>query len=149
MVNVLGAVGRVWYLKINRENKVENPDDEETRVEVVSKTKEKRMEAAKFFSIKNGISINEALAEIKRRKRRKDGIRQRSVKRKWKLIIRDGELCFYCKSKSEITVDHIVPLCDGGTGRLENLRLVCRGCNNKKGRLSNEDFEFILRKELK
>ncbi len=34
------------------------------------------------------------------------------------------------------TIDHIVPQCRGGTDRLENLLVVCRGCNDEKHSLS-------------
>ena len=34
------------------------------------------------------------------------------------------------------TVDHIVPQCEGGTDRFENLLIVCRGCNEEKHSLS-------------
>lgn len=31
------------------------------------------------------------------------------------------------------TLDHIIPKSEGGTNNIENLRLVCRICNNKRG----------------
>ena len=66
------------------------------------------------------------------------------------LQIRDGNeamVCPYCERPMEIpargertnpkqrTVEHIVPQTEGGTDRLDNLVLCCRGCNTKRGRL--------------
>lgn len=30
-------------------------------------------------------------------------------------------------------IDHIVPVCHGGSNELDNLRLLCKGCNRDKG----------------
>lgn len=32
-----------------------------------------------------------------------------------------------------MTIDHIVPKAQGGTDNIENLRPLCRACNNKRG----------------
>lgn len=54
----------------------------------------------------------------------------------------DG-LCEYCQSAKIIIelmeVDHIRPRSDGGETNLENLALVCRGCNNFK-----QDFQTSI-----
>ena len=42
--------------------------------------------------------------------------------------------------KSMATIDHIEPLCLGGTDDPENLQVICKTCNNKKSRLENEVF---------
>jgi 5-methylcytosine-specific restriction protein A len=34
---------------------------------------------------------------------------------------------------TELTVDHITPLAAGGTNRRENLRVLCRSCNSRRG----------------
>lgn len=38
-----------------------------------------------------------------------------------------------CIETADLTIDHIVPLSRGGTDDLDNLRLLCRGCNSRKG----------------
>lgn len=51
------------------------------------------------------------------------------------LIKRSGAKCFYCERKirpAELTLDHVVPKALGGSNRLDNLRLACRPCNQKK-----------------
>ncbi len=49
------------------------------------------------------------------------------------LIERDGYHCQECGSIENITIDHIVPLSRGGSDELNNLRLLCRSCNSRKG----------------
>src|SRR5882757_6164146 len=56
------------------------------------------------------------------------------------LIARDGERCWYCYCRfSEggraLTLDHTEPLADGGRSSAANLRLACRTCNRRKGRM--------------
>lgn len=49
------------------------------------------------------------------------------------LIERDGHQCKTCSSIQNITIDHITPLSKGGSDELENLQLLCRSCNSRKG----------------
>jgi 5-methylcytosine-specific restriction protein A len=45
--------------------------------------------------------------------------------------------CFYCGAEfntdNPLTLDHIVPLCSGGTNQLNNLVAACKVCNREKG----------------
>ena len=41
---------------------------------------------------------------------------------------------------SYMTVDHIVPKSLGGTDNIDNLRPLCRDCNNKRGNAAIEDL---------
>jgi len=36
-------------------------------------------------------------------------------------------------------IDHIIPLCHGGKTTLQNLRLLCRKCNRKKGSMERKN----------
>ncbi|MHC5726464.1 MAG: HNH endonuclease [Nostoc sp.] len=48
---------------------------------------------------------------------------------------RDKYQCQSCHSiffKTELNVDHIIPLALGGSNDLSNLQTLCRHCNNKK-----------------
>jgi 5-methylcytosine-specific restriction endonuclease McrA len=65
--------------------------------------------------------------------------------------------CTYCNkelsyNKSEYnkqnyaTIDHVIPLINGGTNELNNLVFCCRSCNVKKGRRGVDYFESELRK---
>lgn len=53
------------------------------------------------------------------------------------LIRRDGNVCQLCQESminmSEVTLDHIIPLCKGGTDSIINLRLVHEACNRERG----------------
>lgn len=53
---------------------------------------------------------------------------------------RDDCQCMYCgdymSADVQITVDHFVPLEEGGEGVPENLLTSCRSCNKAKGRIS-------------
>ena len=49
------------------------------------------------------------------------------------VFIRDKYRCVKCGSKKNLEIDHVVPLARGGSSRLENLQLLCRDCNRRKG----------------
>lgn len=54
---------------------------------------------------------------------------------------RDGNICPGCNTEiSDPTLDHIIPLSNGGDHLVDNLRLLCRSCNSKKGALPWEEF---------
>jgi hypothetical protein len=51
--------------------------------------------------------------------------------------VRAGGCCEYCRSQARyatqaFSVEHILPLVQGGATRLDNLALACQGCNNHK-----------------
>ena len=55
--------------------------------------------------------------------------------------------CPYCKKQltfRNIACDHIVPLNKGGPSVQDNLQLICRTCNTRKGPLNEEDFLNII-----
>ena len=59
---------------------------------------------------------------------------------------RDCETCYLCHrfvSVHEMTLDHVVPLVQGGTHTLDNLRLVHRACNSKKGTRQLSEIELL------
>ena len=52
-----------------------------------------------------------------------------------KIHAKYGGHCAYCGKKitvKEMQVDHIKPLCNGGTGDFDNLNPSCRRCNHYK-----------------
>jgi hypothetical protein len=46
---------------------------------------------------------------------------------------RDGVKCGYCGTQFDLTVDHITPISAGGSNHPDNLQILCRSCNGKKG----------------
>ena len=72
-------------------------------------------------------------------------IRGPRAKRKRELIHRlaeaHGWCCFYCERPLSYegpkhlrpTLDHVVPLGEGGTNHFRNLVIACRRCNHRKG----------------
>ncbi|MCY4121309.1 MAG: HNH endonuclease [Acidobacteria bacterium] len=45
------------------------------------------------------------------------------------VLNRDDWRCTRCGSQHRLEVDHIVPLTEGGTDALDNLRVLCRDCH--------------------
>lgn len=41
--------------------------------------------------------------------------------------------CQVCGARTDLTVDHIVPIARGGGHSVRNLQTLCRGCNGRKG----------------
>lgn len=46
---------------------------------------------------------------------------------------RDGHQCVLCAATDDLTLDHIYPWSLGGPDTEENLRVLCRSCNSRKG----------------
>jgi hypothetical protein len=46
---------------------------------------------------------------------------------------RDGFRCKKCRATTNLTIDHILPRSAGGSGKVENLQVLCVSCNSKKG----------------
>jgi 5-methylcytosine-specific restriction endonuclease McrA len=49
------------------------------------------------------------------------------------ILARDNYTCQYCGSRSNLTIDHVVPRWAGGPHTWDNLVACCRRCNLKKG----------------
>lgn len=46
---------------------------------------------------------------------------------------RDGAECQECSSTENLSLDHIIPWSLNGPDTVENLRVLCRSCNSRKG----------------
>ncbi|WP_457756244.1 HNH endonuclease [Thermodesulfatator indicus] len=56
-------------------------------------------------------------------------------------------ICYYCGRKfkpSELTMDHLIPLAQGGKSVRENLVPACKECNNKKKYLMPWEWDEYL-----
>jgi 5-methylcytosine-specific restriction protein A len=67
-------------------------------------------------------------------RRERDKARELRKTRWWQQKISKG-VCYYCHTKvdrTELTMDHIVPLVRGGRSTKDNLVATCKSCNSKK-----------------
>jgi 5-methylcytosine-specific restriction protein A len=46
---------------------------------------------------------------------------------------RDDSKCRHCGATTDLVIDHIVPVCNGGPTEYSNLQVLCRACNSSKG----------------
>jgi len=54
--------------------------------------------------------------------------------KEWQSLCRvHGQRCVKCGSVGRLTVDHVLPLSQGGTNDIHNLQPLCRSCNSLKG----------------
>src|SRR3954452_6099653 len=49
------------------------------------------------------------------------------------VFARDGWACQYCGSRSQLTVDHVIPRSKGGLSSWDNIVASCAPCNRRKG----------------
>jgi hypothetical protein len=52
---------------------------------------------------------------------------------RWAVWLRDDFTCRECKTRSNLSVDHVIPESKGGTLEIDNLQTLCRPCNSRKG----------------
>jgi hypothetical protein len=80
--------------------------------------------------------LREAVANYEGIERNASGTRAREqIPDDVKLLVwsRDGGACVLCGATSNLHFDHIIPVAKGGGDHAENIRLLCRDCNLKKG----------------
>jgi len=81
--------------------------------------------------------------ELRREKGKARELRQ---SRWWQNLLAAGR-CHYCGrlvGKSELTMDHVVPLARGGKSSKSNLVPCCKECNNRKKHLLPLEWEEYL-----
>jgi hypothetical protein len=60
------------------------------------------------------------------------------------VFARDGLRCRYCGATQDLTIDHVVPRCLGGTDDADNLTVACRPCNGRKGGRTPEQAGMVI-----
>lgn len=71
--------------------------------------------------------------------RRGDGVSRRPIPASVRTAVmkRDQFACVECGHTDFLTLDHIWPYSQGGTDTADNLRVLCRSCNSRKGARTN------------
>jgi 5-methylcytosine-specific restriction endonuclease McrA len=70
------------------------------------------------------------ISRLKKQRKRAAGILTAAD---WALVLEIyGSACLKC-GKPEVTIDHIVPVVDGGTNLIGNVQPLCGSCNSSKG----------------
>jgi 5-methylcytosine-specific restriction endonuclease McrA len=66
------------------------------------------------------------------------------------IFLRDENQCQYCMSKEDLSLDHVLPRCQGGLTNWENVVVACVKCNLKKaGRTPQQAGMKLLKKPVK
>jgi len=83
--------------------------------------------------------------------------RQRALARElrlspwWKKILARG-ICHYCGKKfsaEQLTMDHVLPIVQGGSSTKSNVVAACKSCNAAKGHRSPLDMAFASLEQQK
>ena len=62
---------------------------------------------------------------------------------KQRLMRQQDNTCVYCgyrRTAASLDIDHIIPVVRGGSNNEDNLQVICRPCNIRKGIQTDEDF---------
>lgn len=52
----------------------------------------------------------------------------------WLILCRHyGNKCLRCGEQKPLSVDHVIPICKGGSNAISNIQPLCRSCNSAKG----------------
>lgn len=97
------------------------------------------------------------LQKYKRRTRCGSGqVDKEHLDREFEGLVRDklesqGYKCVYCgvDIRENYSLDHIIPLSKGGTNEINNIDLVCKPCNTRKGTRDKEYFMRLIREDKK
>jgi 5-methylcytosine-specific restriction endonuclease McrA len=82
-------------------------------------------------------------------RRKREGSFSRSkikVRLKLKLVERDQSDCNICKQPFDmknLTIDHVLPLFQGGNSEIDNLQLLCEPCHQVKTKQEHKDWYAI------
>lgn len=61
------------------------------------------------------------------------------------VFIRDKYKCVYCGSYQNLTIDHVIPISQGGKSTFENCVTACRHCNNKKNNKTPFEAKMFIK----
>lgn len=61
----------------------------------------------------------------------------------------DGDVCRYCGTTDQLTVEHLTPRSRGGTDAKPNLGISCLTCNQRKGPLREDEYLAVRHDPIK
>ena len=124
--NKIDAVRKKWFLEeVKKFNLRDYPD----KIPGILKEASCKL----FGHVCPVFSSAEPLTETKNRRKHSRSIPRDVI---LKVVRRDGQICQECNKPvqdNEVEFDHIIPFSKGGRSTVENLRLVHKDCNRKKG----------------
>jgi 5-methylcytosine-specific restriction endonuclease McrA len=63
------------------------------------------------------------------------------------VFVRDKFRCVYCGANDiRLTVDHVIPISQGGKNNFDNCVASCKPCNSRKGNRSPSEAKMFLKK---
>lgn len=99
------------------------------------------------FKAKTGqCPIEEHRDNSKLRRKKIVGSSRKSLK--IKILERDGSKCRECSRVNNLTLDHVIPLSEGGLHEEENLQILCQICHEKKNKKDNKEPNKRFFKEM-
>lgn len=118
----------------------ENPERHRERAKAYRERNREQLNLiTRIWKKKNHVQVLAIARSYKARKRGADG--RYCAKDVSRLYENQCGKCAACKIELlKYHVDHVVPLCLGGTNYPENLQLLCPTCNLRKGRKMPEQF---------
>lgn len=81
-------------------------------------------------------AVKEQARDIRRRAQPQRRAHQLAVHKRLRARVfrRDNHSCVYCGATTDLTLDYLLPLQDGGEQTEDNAVTACRSCNSKHGR---------------
>ena len=92
---------------------------------------DKKLEATRRWKRSNPERV--AILENNRRARKQNS-GGTIAEREWQgLLVRYGNKCLCCgRDDVKLTVDHVIPLSEGGPNTIDNIQPLCQSCNSRK-----------------
>lgn len=83
------------------------------------------------------------LAHVHRARARRAGVSGAFTAQEWLAVCEQhGNRCAACGAQRRLTIDHIIPIAQGGSNDISNIQPLCAACNRKK---SNKTIDYRAR----